>query len=106
MLGNDFGSAVEISANKQATASSTQFITVAHALMAGVVALAALLRFGDLGALPLNSAESLQALAPYQFSIGTLANNPIGSPAYFNLSIILQSFIGNNDAAALSLIHI
>lgn len=90
MLGNN------IAVRKPAAAS----ITVAHVLMAGIVGIAALLRLHDLDALPLSSAEAVQALAPFQFISPKHDTVAIGSPAYFSLSLLIQSVFGFNDVSA------
>ncbi|MCK5922948.1 MAG: glycosyltransferase family 39 protein, partial [Methylococcales bacterium] len=75
-------------------------VTVAHGVMVGIVALATFMRMADLGALPLNSAESSQALTAYNFLHNLPALSNSGSPAYFALSVLTQALLGSSDAMA------
>lgn len=75
-----------------------QRLTVADGLLIVILGLAAVLRWGWLGMLPLSAEEAAEAVAIYQFGQGS-AEFIVGSPTYFNLNVLLQFFLTATDAS-------
>ena len=59
---------------------------------------AALLRFTELGNIPLSPSEAGEALAAWQFLQPGSLTVAIGSPAYFTLTSLLITLLGSSDA--------
>ncbi len=72
-------------------------LTIADGLMALVVGLGAILRFSNLGLVPLSPAEAENGLASWQFWHNVPVSANIGSPAYFTLTNALLPFLGDSD---------
>ena len=89
---------VRQSPHRGPTPSLLQQLTVADGLLLLILGLAAVLRWGWLGMLPLSAEEAAEAVAVYQFGQGS-AEFVIGSPAYFNLNVLLQYFLSATDAS-------
>lgn len=80
-------------------------LTTAHLLFGAILLGAAILRFVELGALPLGPAEAAEALAAYAVwePARLSAANPvaIGSPLYFSLTALLKPLTGGDGALRL-----
>ena len=90
--------------NEQAVAGSETHsfldnITLEHVLYAVIVALAALLRLGDLGIIPLSPDEAFNAVAVWDFWKNPGTAPSIGSPLYFSLTVFLSQIFGFSDTS-------
>jgi hypothetical protein len=74
-------------------------ITLEHVLYAAIIALAALLRLGDLGIIPLSPDEAFNALAVLDFWKIPGTEPSIISPLYFSLNVFLSQLIGFSDTS-------
>jgi hypothetical protein len=85
-----------IKANDQSSIGLTR-LTIADGIMGATGLAAAIMRFVDLGKLPLSPVEASEAWSVWQFwqpgEVGTAA-----SPAYFSLTSLLLPLLGDNDA--------
>jgi 4-amino-4-deoxy-L-arabinose transferase-like glycosyltransferase len=72
-------------------------ITAIDGLYLLVVAAAAVMRFSDLGKIPLSPAEAREAFGVWQYLQPESMNFFIGSPAYFTLTTLLVPFLGVSD---------
>jgi hypothetical protein len=89
----------EANSIEQTTADSwLAQVSVADGLYLLVVAAAAIMRFTELGGIPLSPAEAGEALAAWQFLQPDPAAIPPGSPAYFSLTTLLIPVLGTSDA--------
>lgn len=83
--------------SKEHTSHWSANITIADSITAVIGLAAAIMRFVDLGKLPLSPAEAAEAWSVWQFwqpgGIGTAA-----SPAYFSLTSLLLPLLGDSDA--------
>lgn len=73
-------------------------VSVADGLYLLVVIAAAIMRFTELGSLPLSPAEAGEALAAWQSLQPDSTAVSIGSPAYFTLTTLLMPVLGASDA--------
>ncbi len=76
-------------------AETRPLLTIADGLLGCILLMASVLLFAQMDALPLSSAEALNALPVYQFANGH--DFTINSPAYFTLTALLSPFIGYGD---------
>lgn len=72
-------------------------LTIADGIMALIVGLGAVLRFGNLGSVPLSPVEAENALASWQFWHNVPVTSTIHSPSYFTLTNALLPFLSDND---------
>lgn len=84
----------------QPTALQLTRLTIADVVWALVIFLAGLLRFANLGRIPLSPAEAQAALPNWQFWQPGPLLLPITSPAYFTFTNLLFPILGDNDAVA------
>lgn len=75
-------------------------LTIADGVLALVLFLAGVLRFANLGRIPLSPAEAQAALPNWQFWQPGPLLLPITSPAYFTFTNLLFLILGDNDAVA------
>jgi hypothetical protein len=75
-------------------------VSVADALYLIVIGAAAVMRFSQLGSIPLSTAEAREALAAWQVLQPGSPLLEIGSPAYFTLTSLLMPLLGDSDTAA------
>ncbi len=74
-------------------------LTVADGLFVCVLVLGAVMRFANLGRIPLSNAEAELALAVWRFWQPVSESITISSPAYFTLTSLLTQVLGFSDAA-------
>ncbi|GMQ78378.1 MAG: hypothetical protein BMS9Abin02_0884 [Anaerolineae bacterium] len=86
-------------AARSETDSFLDNITLEHVLYGVIIALAALLRLGDLGIIPLAPDEAYNALAVWDFWKNPGTEPSIGSPIYFSLNVFLSQLIGFSDTS-------
>ena len=84
--------------NRQPITDRLHHLTVADGLMGLVLMAAAIMRFANLGELPLSDAEATQALTVWQFWQPDTAVLTLGSPAYFSLTSLLTQLFGTSDS--------
>lgn len=72
-------------------------LTVADGLLGLILLAAAVLRFANLGQIPLSDAEAAQALAVWHFWQPEAMTAVVGSPAYFSLTAVLTQLFGYGD---------
>ena len=75
-------------------------VSVAGALYLIVVATAAVVRFSQLGSIPLSTAEAKEAMAAWQVLQPGSPLLEIGGPAYFTLTSLLMPLLGVSDTTA------
>lgn len=73
-------------------------LTFADAICTLTLFLAALLRFANLGRIPLSPTEAEAALASWQYWQPGILTLPISSPAYFTFTSLLLPILGDSDA--------
>lgn len=81
-------------------AAWAQQLTLADALVALIVLAAAALRFGNLGKLPLSTAEAVAALGSWQLSHVGATAGAVPSPAYLSLTSVTMLLFGSSDVTA------
>jgi hypothetical protein len=74
-------------------------ITLEHVLYAAIFALAALLRLGDLGIIPISPDEAFNAVAVWDFWNNPGTEPSVGSPLFFSLNVFLSQLIGFSDTS-------
>ena len=74
-------------------------ITIAHIVYAGIIVIAALLRLGDLGLIPLSPDEAAEAIGVWRFWELRGSEMLAGSPIYFSLNVFLSQLVGFSDAS-------
>lgn len=79
-------------------ASQIERLTIADGLFALILLLGGIIRFVELGRLPLSEAEAALALSVWQFWQPGAESLAISSPAYFTLTMPLSLVFGFSDA--------
>ena len=83
--------------NRQPMAGWLSRLTVADGLLGLVLLAAAIMRFANLGQLPLSDTEAAQAMAVWGFWQPGAVVAALGSPAYFSLTSFLTQLFGYSD---------
>lgn len=74
-------------------------VTAEHLLYGAFILIGALLRFMDLGHVPLSSEEAVEAVSVWNvWQAGANGTGIIGSPAYHNLTALVSYLLGFSDA--------
>ncbi len=73
-------------------------VSAADGLYLAAIAAAAIMRFSQLGSIPLSTMEAKEALAAWQMLQPGSQILDIGSPAYFTLTSLLMPLFGTSDA--------